>query len=180
MRTEKKARRVLDRIDLKILRLLQENARAQMKDVAEVVGLTSAPCIDRVKQLERHDVITGYHARIDPSALGLGLLVFIEITLIDKSGDHVAQFKREISTIAQVLECHWVSGNYDFLLRARLHDIGEYRDLLNKILLKLPGVKQVNSSVVIEEIKNVVGLPIECSIIPDEAPEVGRGTSQER
>jgi len=169
MRTERKTKRVLDRIDLKILGMLQENARAQMKDVAEEVGLTSAPCIDRVKQLERHDVITGYHARIDPSALGMSLLVFIEITLVDKSGDQVAQFKRDISTVPQVLECHWVSGNYDFLLKARLHDIGGYRDLLNKVLLKLPGVKQVNSAVVIEEMKSDVGLPIECAVRTDDA-----------
>ncbi len=165
MRTERKSKRVLDRIDLNILRLLQENARAQMKDVAERVGLTNAPCIDRVRQLERHGVLTGFHARVDPNALGLDLLVFIEITLVDKSGDQVSHFKREVLNIPNVLECHWVSGNYDFLLRARLHDIADYRDLLNKILLKLPGVKQVNSSVVIEEMKNSIGLPIDFSAL---------------
>jgi Lrp/AsnC family transcriptional regulator, leucine-responsive regulatory protein len=168
MRSERKTRRVLDKIDANILRLLQANARAQMKDIAEEVGLTPAPCIDRVRQLEKQEIITGYHARVDPAALGLNLLVFIEITLTDKSGDHVAKFKREISGIPQILECHWVSGSYDFLVKARLPDIGDYRDLLQEILMKLQGVKQVNSAVVIEEMKNAVGLPVDLSNILDE------------
>lgn len=160
MRIERKAERVLDRIDLNILHHLQENARLQMKDIAEAVGLTSAPCIDRVRRLEKNKVITGYHARIDPVVLDLSMLVFIEITLADNAGDRSQQFKRELAKVPAVLDCYWVSGRYDYLIKARLRDMAQYRALLSEVLLRLPGVKQVDSTVVIEEIQTAHGLPI--------------------
>ena len=94
MRTQRQPVRSLDKLDHKILRLLQQDGRMAMKDLAEQVGLSVTPCIERVKRMERDGVITGYHARVNPAELGAALLVFVEITLDHKSGNMFDQFRR--------------------------------------------------------------------------------------
>lgn len=93
MRTQRQPVRALDKLDRRILKLLQEDGRMAMKDLAERVGLTVTPCIERVRRMERDGVITGYHARVDPSQLGASLLVFVEITLDHKNGNMFEQFR---------------------------------------------------------------------------------------
>ncbi|MEQ1488773.1 MAG: winged helix-turn-helix transcriptional regulator, partial [Methylotenera sp.] len=110
MRIRTHAVRELDRIDHKILAVLQENARIPITELAERVGLSITPCGERVKNLEKEGVILGYHARLDPHALGLGLLVFVELKLSTKSGAIFSKFKQEILKLPSVLECHLVSG----------------------------------------------------------------------
>ena len=104
MRTQRQPVRALDRLDHRILKLLQEDGRMAMKDLAEQVGLSVTPCIERVKRMERDGVITGYHARLDPTALGAKLLVFVEITLNTKSASMFEQFRREVLRIPEVQE----------------------------------------------------------------------------
>ena len=106
MRTSRQPVRSPDRLDRRIPALLQADGRMSMKDLAEAVGLTITPCIERVKRLERDGVIMGYHARLNPVLLGSALLVFVEITLRDKSGNMFEQFRREVLRIPEVLECH--------------------------------------------------------------------------
>ncbi|MGN6649997.1 Lrp/AsnC ligand binding domain-containing protein [Trinickia sp.] len=153
MRTERQPIRKLDKLDRKILKALQEDGRIAMKDLAERVGLTVTPCIERVKRMERDQVITGYYARVDPAQLGAALLVFVEITLGNKSGNMFDQFRREVQKIPEVLECHLVSGDFDYLIKARIGEMADYRKLLGDILLQLPGAVQSKSYVVMEEIK---------------------------
>ncbi|MCG1053937.1 winged helix-turn-helix transcriptional regulator [Mycetohabitans sp. B5] len=156
MRTQRQPVRALDKLDHKILNLLQADGRTAMKDLAERVGLSITPCIERVRRMERDGVITGYYARVDPAKLGAGLLVFVEITLDHKSGNMFGQFRREIERIAQVLECHLVSGEFDYLIKARIGEMSDYRKLLGDILLQLPGAVQSKSYVVMEEIKETL------------------------
>lgn len=146
----------LDKLDRRILDLLQHNGRMSMTELADTVGLTVTPCIERVRRLERDGVITGYHARVDPSALDAGLLVFVEITMSSKSERTFEEFRREILCIPQVQECHLVSGDFDYLVKARIKEIGQYRSLLGNILLRLPGVTQTKSCVVMEEVKETL------------------------
>jgi Lrp/AsnC family leucine-responsive transcriptional regulator len=148
----------LDRIDRKILDLLQRQGRVSMTELAEHIGLSASPCAERVKRMERDGVITGYHARIDPPALGAKLLVFVEITLNQKSGPVFEQFRREVLRIPEVQECHLVSGDFDYLIKARIHEMAEYRKLLGDMLLSLPGAAQSKSYVVMEEIKETLFL----------------------
>lgn len=152
MRTQRQPVRALDKLDRRILKLLQEDGRMAMKDLAERVGLTVTPCIERVRRMERDGVITGYHARVDPSQLGASLLVFVEITLDHKNGNMFEQFRREVMKIDEVLECHLVSGDFDYLIKARIGEMADYRKLLGDILLQLPGAVQSKSYVVKEEI----------------------------
>ena len=95
---------MLDKLDLHILRILQEEGRLSMKDLGERVGLSVTPCIERVKRMERDGVISGYYARVDPAALGAKLLVFVEITLNQKSASAFEQFRREVLRIPEVQE----------------------------------------------------------------------------
>ncbi|SFU52575.1 Lrp/AsnC ligand binding domain-containing protein [Pseudoduganella namucuonensis] len=161
MRTTKESVRTLDKLDRKILRILQEDGRISMKDLSERVGLSITPAIERVKRMERDRVITGYHARVDPPALGAKLLVFVEITLNTKSASMFEQFRREVLRIPEVQECHLVSGDFDYLIKARIHEMAEYRKLLGDMLLQLPGAAQSKSYVVMEEIKETLFLSTE-------------------
>lgn len=146
----------LDKLDRRILDLLQHNGRMSMTELADTVGLTVTPCIERVRRLERDGVITGYHARVAPSALDAGLLVFVEITMSSKSERTFEEFRREVLCIPQVQECHLVSGDFDYLVKARIKEISQYRSLLGNILLRLPGVTQTKSCVVMEEVKETL------------------------
>ena len=117
----------LDRIDRKILDILQREGRLSMTDLAERVGLSASPCTERVRRMERAGVITGYHARVSPAALGKTLLVFVEIKLVSKSGDVFDKVRKELLHVPEVLECHLVSGSFDYLVKARLRGMDEYR-----------------------------------------------------
>ena len=161
MRIQKESTRTLDKLDRHILRILQQEGRISMKDLGERVGLSVTPCIERVKRMERDGVINGYYARVDPGALGAKLLVFVEITLNQKSASAFEQFRREVLRIPQVQECHLVSGDFDYLIKARIHEMAEYRKMLGDMLLELPGAAQSKSYVVMEEIKETLVLSTE-------------------
>ncbi len=151
----------LDKTDLKILKFLQQNARIPMTELAEKVGLSTTPVTERVKRLERDNFITGYHARLNPNLLGKGLLIFVELKLRSKSGNIFEDFRREVMRIPQILECHLVSGEYDYLIKVRLPDMSAYRDMLGNILLHLPAAAESRSYVVMEEVKEETVLDLD-------------------
>ena len=151
----------LDRIDRKILDLLQRQGRISMTELAERIGLSASPCAERVKRMERDGVITGYHARVSPEALGKTLLVFVEIKLSAKSGDVFDKVRQELLHVPDVQECHLVSGDFDYLVKARLGGMDEYRSLLGDILKKLPVAAESHSYVVMEEIKETLLLAVD-------------------
>lgn len=159
MRVQKASNRTLDRIDLHILAILQGDGRIVMKDLAEQVGLSLTPCIERVKRMERDGVIQGYHARINPQSLGMQVLVFVEITLNNKSDAAFERFRRAILSIPEVMECHLVSGDFDYMIKARIPEMTEYRRLLGEILHVADG-GQSKSYVVMEELKETLALSI--------------------
>lgn len=160
MRSRKEVTRQLDRIDRNILRTLQENGRISYVELADKVGLSTTPCMERVKRLEREGIIQGYSARLDPQYLQAGLLVFVEISLNSKHADIFDEFRKAVIKLPNVLECHLVSGNFDYLVKARISEIASYRELLGDILLKLPGVGESRSYIVMEELKETLNLPI--------------------
>lgn len=153
--------RKLDRIDLKILRTLQENARISYVDLAQTVGLSTTPCMDRVKRLEQSGLIQGYQAILSPEALGLGLLVFIEITLSNQSAEAFDEFRKAVDGLSYVQECHLVSGQSDYLVKIRLTDLPSYRKYLGDLLLALPHVRESKSYIVMEEAKQTSALPLD-------------------
>lgn len=150
----------MDKTDRKILKLLQENARISFTELADKVGLSVTPVTERVRRLERDGVICGYHARLNPHAIGQELLVFVEIKLKEKSSAIFNEFRREVLAIDAVLECHLVSGEYDYLIKIRLSDMSAYREMLGDILLRLPAAQESRSYVVMEEVKESAHLPL--------------------
>ena len=152
--------RELDRIDRRILRVLQQEGRIAFTELGERVGLSTTPCTERVRRMERDGVITGYHARVSPGAVGAGLLVFVEISLAYKSGDIFEEFRRAALRLPNVLECHLVSGDFDYLIKARISEMASYRKLLGSTLLTLPHVRESKSYIVMEEVKETLELPV--------------------
>lgn len=150
-----------DRIDRKILDELQRHGRTSITELAEKIGLSATPCAERVRRLEREKVITGYHARVAPGALGKTLLVFVEIKLSAKSGELFEKVGRELQNMPQVMECHLVSGDFDYLVKCRLREMSEYRQLLGHILKRLPVAAESRSFVVMEELKESLLLSID-------------------
>ena len=159
MRVLKQSSRVLDKIDMAILTIVQQDGRIAMKDLAERVGLSLTPCIERIKRMERDGVIMGYHAHVNPRALGLQILVFVEITLHQKSEKAFERFRRAIVAIPEVMECHLVSGDFDYLIKARIPEMSEYRRLLGEIL-HVADAAQSKSYVVMEELKETLALSV--------------------
>ena len=145
--------RKLDRIDRMILEILQKQGRISISELAAMVNLSTTPCSERVKRLERDGIIMGYHARLSPELLDKRLLVFLEIKLSAKSGDVFEQVARDLADIPEVLECHLISGEFDYLVKARLKEMSAYRKLLGNILKKLPASASSHSYVVMEEVK---------------------------
>lgn len=167
MKTRRASSRELDNIDRNILRIIQREGRISFVELGERVGLSTTPCMERVRRLEREKFILGYGARLNPQKLQANLLVFVEISLESKSASIFDDFRRAAIKLPHVLECHLVSGDFDYLIKARISEMASYRKLLGDILLKLPGVRESKSYIVMEEIKETLDL-----IVPDETDSV--------
>jgi len=150
----------LDSYDLNILNALQQDGRMSFTDLGKKVGLTTTPCIDRVRKLEREGYIHGYSARLSARNLGKGLVVFVQITLDRTNKRTFEDFRRSIQKIPSVQECYLVTGGFDFLVKARIKDMSAYRGLLEDELLNLPGVKGSTSIAVMEVIKESLEIDI--------------------
>ena len=150
----------IDRIDRKILKLLQADGRIANVDLAEKVGLSPTSTGERVKRLQREGYIAGFGARLDPRRIGLGLLVFVEVSLDKTTPDVFEKFAAAVRRAPEVLECHMVAGGFDYLVKTRVADMAAYRRFLGEILLSLPGVKETRTYAVMEEVKNDGALPV--------------------
>ena len=150
----------LDRIDRRILNELLADGRISNTELARRVNLSPTPCSERVKNLEKYGLIRHYQAHLNPKMLDLELLVFVEISLQRTSPDVFAEFREAVLKLPQVLECHLVTGNFDYLIKARVADMKAYRQLLGETLLTLPGVSDSRTYVVMEEVKETQFLPI--------------------
>lgn len=150
----------LDRVDRRILRLLQEDGRIATVELAEKVGLSPTATSERIKRLTRDGVIAGYGARLDPAKLGRGFLVFVEVTLDKTTPDVFDRFATAVARAPDVLECHLVAGGFDYLIKTRVADMAAYRAFLGEVLLSLPGVRETRTYAVMEEVKATASLPV--------------------
>ena len=150
----------LDKIDLRILRVLQKDGRISNLKLAETVHLSPTAVLERVKRLTRDGYILGYEARLNPDKLGAGLLVFIEILLDRTVHDVMDNFKAAVQVRPEILECHLVAGGFDYLLKTRVADMAAYREFIGSVIWTLPGVRETRTYAVMEEVKNVTALAI--------------------
>ncbi len=143
----------LDKIDRNILRVLQKNSRISNIELAKEVGLSPTPCLKRTKRLENIGCIRDYTIKINPAFVDASLLVFVEIRL-ERTSRHVfGDFRQQVQKLPEIMECHLVSGDFDYLLKARVSDMNAYRKLLGETLLSLPHVNSTRSYMVMEEVK---------------------------
>ncbi len=143
----------LDAIDRRILAALQRDARLTNVQLAEEVGLSPSPCLRRVRNLEKTGVISGYHATLDRIGLGLGLTVFVGIKVERHHDEPAAAFREAVQAFTEVISCHLVSGDADFLLQVVVPDLAGYERFLMGTLLKLPGVRDIRSNFAIQTVK---------------------------
>ncbi len=152
--------RTLDRIDLNILRVLQNDGRISNVDLAKSVGLSPTPCLERVRRLERENYIDAYRAILNPNKLDAALIAFVEITLDRTTTAALDHFNDSIRRLDEVLECHMVGGGFDYLVKIRLRDMAAYRRFLGEKLAAIDGVSQTHTYVVMEEVKASTALPL--------------------
>ncbi|BFM17053.1 leucine-responsive transcriptional regulator Lrp [Maricurvus nonylphenolicus] len=150
----------LDSIDRNILRVLQKDGRTTFAELSRQVGLSATPCVERVKRLEKEGVIRGYTALINPHYLRAGLVVFVQIRLSRSAQDIFEAFREAAKALPEIQECYLVSGNFDYLLKARVADMDAYRKFYGETLLTLPGVQECTSYVVMEEVKDTLEVPV--------------------
>ena len=150
----------MDASDIMILDILQADGRITTSDLAERLRLSPTATGERLRRLTRDRVITGYGARLDPALLGLGLLVFVEVSLDKTTSDAFDLFARAVRATPEILECHMVAGGFDYLVKARVADMGAYRRLLGHVLVGLPGVRETRTYAVMEEVKRDGPLPL--------------------
>lgn len=150
----------LDRIDLNILRILQEDGRIPNVELARRVNLSPTPCLERVRRLERSGHIRRYVALLEPEKLDRGLLAFIEVRLDRTTPDVFQIFADAMGRSADVLECHMVAGGFDYLVKVRVKDMSAYRAFLGDTLSSIPGVAQTHTYMVMEEVKSTHAVPV--------------------
>ena len=150
----------LDRLDLRILRALQDDGRMTNLKLAEEIGLSPTAVLARVQRLTREGYILGYEARLNPLKLGAGMLVFVEV-LLDRTTPNVFdEFKAAVQVRPEIMECHMVAGGFDYLLKTRSADMGDYRSFAGTVLWQLPGVRETRTYAVMEEVKNSAKLSL--------------------
>jgi len=150
----------IDRIDRRILQALQQDGRIANVELAERIGLSPTATGERVRRLVREGVIAGFGARLDPHRLGLGLLIFVEVSLDKTTPDVFEKFAAAVQRAPQVLECHMVAGGFDYLVKTRFASMADYRRFLGEGLLSLPGVRETRTYAVMEEVKSDGALPV--------------------
>ena len=150
----------LDRIDLKILQVLQVDGRLSNLKLAEAVALSPTAVLARVQRLTREGFILGYEARLNPLKLGRGLTVFVEILLDRTTANVFDQFRAAVQVRDEIMECHMVAGGFDYLLKTRSADMNAYRRFAGDVLWQLPGVRETRTYAVMEEVKNSTHLHI--------------------
>lgn len=150
----------LDRIDLLLLAELQRGARLTNAELAERVHLSASACLRRVQRLERDGVISGYRAQVDPERLGLGLQAFVRVQLTHHDAVAVATFARLVNGWDEVVACHALTGDMDYLLHVVVRDLEHFSRFLLDRLLNDAGVADVNSSFVLRTVKAFGGMPL--------------------
>lgn len=140
----------LDRLDFRILAQLQRNGRITNVDLADAVGLSPSPCLSRVKRLEKAGYITGYGAHVALAKLGETLTVFTEITLKDHRTGDFSRFEQRARNVPEVVECHLVSGGYDYLVKFITRNVSQYEELIESILESDFGIEKYFSYIVLK------------------------------
>ena len=160
----------IDKIDLKILKTLQANARISNVELADAVGLSPSPCLRRVRQLEQAHVINRYVTLVEPASVGLTVNVFVQVSLERQGGDYLNRFEEAVGQWPEVMECYLMSGDADYHLRVVVPDLAAYEHFLHARLTQVPGISNIKSSFALKRVNYRTELPLQpkTSVKPSE------------
>lgn len=151
----------LDSFDKKILKILQEDGCISNLDLANKIGLSATPTFERVKKLEKMNLIKGYHAEVDSRSLGLGIETFMLVSLSNSKANATASFIRQVHEIDEIVECHRITGTSDYLFKIMVKDITAYEHLAMEKIRKIKEIGQIESLVILSTIKKSHTVPME-------------------
>jgi Lrp/AsnC family leucine-responsive transcriptional regulator len=150
----------LDKLNIKILEILQRDCRLPVADVAAAVGLSPSACHRRIKMLEESGFIERYAAQLNRRKLGFTLEFFVEVTLVSQREDALAAFEAAVRNTKEILECHLMAGGTDYLLRVVAADVADYERIYREHIAKLPGVGRVTSHLAFRTVRGWSGYPV--------------------
>ena len=149
----------LDKIDLKILKLLQENSKITNLDLSKHIGLSPAPTLERVKKLEQSGIILSYHAKVDAAAIGLNVRTFVLVSLAWQKENALENFIKKVNDISEITECYIITGDADFLLKIVCKDLPTYEQLLFKTLSQIEEIERLKTLMTLSKVKKDKVLP---------------------
>lgn len=150
----------LDDIDRRILSALQRDGRLQNVELADAVGLSPSPCLRRVRRLEDAGIISSYVALLDPAKLGIGMTLFARVWLNAQDEETTSAFVAAVRGLPQVIECHLMAGDCDFILRVAVKDLDAYRRFQAEHLGRIKGVRNIKTEIPMQTVKNTTELPV--------------------
>lgn len=151
---------LLEPVDLRILAALQQDGRLTNQALSAEIGLSTSPCWRRVRQLEEDGVIQGYRAALDRRRIGLGVLAFIRVKIDSHSAAEAEEFAASVRQLQEVVACYSIAGDSDFLLQVVAPDLDSYADFAMAVIRRLPGIKEMQTTFVLKEIKPFEGFPL--------------------
>lgn len=149
----------LDKIDLKILKILQENSKITNLDLSKKIGLSPAPTLERVKKLEQTEIIESYHAKVNPQSIGLNVKTFVLVSLAWQKDKALENFQEKIKQIDEIVECYIITGEADFLIKIVCKDIPTYEQLLFKTLSQIEEIERLKTLMTLSTVKDSAILP---------------------
>ena len=150
----------IDRLDEKILKVLQQDSRTTNLQLSEHIGVSASPCWRRVKRLEDEKIIKGYGVLLDRRNVGVGVMVFIRVSIDSHSEAEAKKFEEKVLELENVVACYSIGGDADFLLQVVSEDLDTYADFSMSTIRRLPGIKEMQSMFILKEIKPFKGFPI--------------------
>lgn len=151
----------MDPTDRRIVRLLQQDGKRKIKEIAGELEITNTPVFERIKRLEAQKVIIGYRAEVDPKKMGYEVSAFCTVSLEKHNTEFIHRFVQDISGLEEVAECYHIAGMFDYLLKIRVRDMEAYHTFIAEKLASLPNIGRVQSSFVMSEIKNDPVFPLD-------------------
>ncbi len=151
----------LDKIDLAILQILQENSKITNLDLSKKIGLSPAPTLERVKKLEQSGIVQSYHALVDPQAIGLNVKTFVLVSLAWQKENALNNFMEKIKAIKEITECYIITGEADFLIKIICKDIPTYEQLLFKTLSQIEEIERLKTLMTLSTVKDSKTLPFQ-------------------
>lgn len=154
----------LDKTDLKIIKILQEDGRITNLQLSSDIGLSPAPTLERVKKLERAGIIKSYHAELDAGAMGLGIQAFMMVNLAINKNNAISKFEAQVTNIAEIVDCYHLTGAADYLLKIMVPDIQAYDNLIRDKLSQIEEITSMQSLIVLSQVKKSNCLPLTYTI----------------